>query len=97
MGRVAADRFLELKVNDLEMPNFSNGAPIKSSFELCDDAEGWECCESAKGGEVGKLVSEPGNTGEGPALIWSMDEFEDAYVFDLVRKCKGDSRLESGV
>ncbi len=84
-------------MNDFVIPNFSNGAPIKSSFELCDDAEGCECCESAKGGEVGKLDSEPGRTGEGPQLIWSMEEFDDPYAFDFVRRCEGESRLESGV
>ena len=56
-------------MNDFEIPSFANEAAVKSSLELCDDAEGCECCESAKGGEVGRLDSEPGRTGEGPALI----------------------------
>jgi hypothetical protein len=70
-------------VNDFEIPNFSDGPRVRSSLELCDDAEGCECCEcceSAKeGGEVGKLDSEPGWTGDGPALIWSMEmqEFDE--------------------
>lgn len=56
-------------MNDFEIRNLSSGAPFKSSLELCDEAEGWECCESAKGGEVGKLDSDPGKIGEGPQLI----------------------------
>lgn len=69
---------MESKVNDFEMPIFSSGAAVKSSFELCDEAEGCDGCESAKGGEVGRLDSEPGRIGEGPALlVWSMEEFDD--------------------
>lgn len=68
MGRPSGAENLESAVNDRAGLTLSLGAVLRSSLELCDEVDRWDCSERFNGAVVGRLDCELAKTGEGAAL-----------------------------